>query len=102
MDRMEAANTDLSTQIAALEARMTTRVSALETRVGEMAAKLDRQDAVVERLEVIASSLDGLHKASDMLSRGRKFWGGLATFVLSVWLVVEWLADRVPPLHWPF
>ena len=102
MDSQEHAIKDLASQIAALEARTMARITGLETKVGEMAAKLDRQDLVVERLEGIANSLDGLHQASDLLNRGRKWWGGLAATFVSLWLVVSWLADHLPPLRWPF
>lgn len=77
---------------------LTVRLDAVEGQVGTMAAKIDRFDQLSDKLDDLANSMEVVHRAAEIVTRGWRFWAKVAIFVSGVLTVARAVGDVVLPV----
>lgn len=82
---------------------LTVRLDAVEGQVGTMAAKIDRFDHLSDKLDDLASSLEVVHRAAELITRGKRFWLKVLGIAGAVFAVIDVIMRSMPTIDriWP-
>jgi hypothetical protein len=82
---------------------LTVRLDAVEGQVGTMAAKIDRFDHLSDKLDDLADSLQVIHRAAELITRGKRFWGKVLAVIAVVFAFIDVVLRSLPALDriWP-
>ena len=82
---------------------LTARLDAVESQVGTMAAKIDRFDQLGDKLDDLATSMQVIHRAAELITRGKRFWGKVLAVIAVVFAFIDVVLRSLPALDriWP-